>query len=70
MVPPAPGVSSGQALRAMEEVAKETLPQGFGYEWSGLSLEEIESGGQAIFIFDCWKFPCHHQNSHYSDQNH
>jgi hydrophobic/amphiphilic exporter-1 (mainly G- bacteria), HAE1 family len=48
---PAPGVSSGQALRAMEEVAKETLPQGFGYEWSGLSLEEIESGGQAIFIF-------------------
>jgi hydrophobic/amphiphilic exporter-1 (mainly G- bacteria), HAE1 family len=32
-------------------VAKETLPRGFGYEWSGLSLEEVESGGQAIFIF-------------------
>ncbi len=48
---PAPGVSSGQALKAMEASAKETLPKGFGYEWSGLSLEEIESGGQALFIF-------------------
>jgi len=48
---PAQGESSGQAIRAMEAVAKETLPKGFGYEWSGLSLEEIESGGQAIFIF-------------------
>lgn len=48
---PAQGVSSGQALKIMEEVAKETLPKGFGYQWSGLSLEEIESGGQAIFIF-------------------
>ena len=35
----------------MEEVAQETLPKGFGHEWSGLSLEELESGGQAIFIF-------------------
>jgi HAE1 family hydrophobic/amphiphilic exporter-1 len=48
---PAPGVSSGQAIEAMNRVAKEALPQGFGYEWSGLSLEEVESGGQAIFIF-------------------
>lgn len=48
---PAPGVSSGQAIKAMDEVAKQALPQGFGYEWSGLSLEEVESGGQAIFIF-------------------
>ena len=48
---PAPGISSGQALKAMEQVAQETLPKGFGYEWSGLSLEELESGGQAIFIF-------------------
>lgn len=47
----APGVSSGQALNAMETVAKEVLPKGFGYQWSGLSLEEIESGGAAIFIF-------------------
>lgn len=48
---PSPGVSSGQALTAMESVAKEVLPKGFGYEWSGLSLEEIESGSGAIVIF-------------------
>jgi HAE1 family hydrophobic/amphiphilic exporter-1 len=48
---PAPGASSGQALQAMEAVAKETLPKGFGFEWSGLSLEEVEAGGSAIFIF-------------------
>ncbi len=46
----APGVSSGQALRAMEETAA-MLPPGMGYEWSGTSLEEIESGGQAAVIF-------------------
>ena len=47
----APGVSSGQALKAMEVVASETLPKSFGYEWSGLSLEEIEAGSGAVFIF-------------------
>lgn len=47
----APGVSSGQAIAAMEAVAKQTLPKGFGYEWSGLSLEEIQSGGAALVIF-------------------
>ncbi|MBW4609025.1 MAG: efflux RND transporter permease subunit [Hassallia sp. WJT32-NPBG1] len=47
----APGSSSGQAIRAMETVARETLPRGFGYQWSGLSLEEVESGGAATFIF-------------------
>lgn len=46
-----PGVSSGQAIQAMQTVAKEVLPQGFGYEWSGLSLEEIRSGGQSTLIF-------------------
>ncbi|MBD2101931.1 efflux RND transporter permease subunit [Leptolyngbya sp. FACHB-261] len=48
---PGQGVSSGQAIAAMEAVASETLPKGFRYEWSGLSLEEIEAGGQAVFIF-------------------
>lgn len=48
---PAPGSSSGQALQAMEAAAQEALPKGFGFEWSGLSLEEIESGGAAFFIF-------------------
>ncbi|MBE9185175.1 efflux RND transporter permease subunit [Microcoleus sp. LEGE 07076] len=48
---PAPGSSSGQAIKSMEKVASQVLPAGFGYEWSGTSLEEIESGGQAPIIF-------------------
>jgi hydrophobic/amphiphilic exporter-1 (mainly G- bacteria), HAE1 family len=48
---PAPGFSSGDAIATMEKVATEVLPAGFGYEWSGTSLEEIESGGQAPLIF-------------------
>ena len=47
----APGYSSGQAIAAMEEVAAEVLPKTMGFEWSGISLEEIESGGQAPIIF-------------------
>jgi HAE1 family hydrophobic/amphiphilic exporter-1 len=47
----APGYSSGQAIKTMEQVSKEVLPVGLGYEWSGTSLEEIESGGQAPIIF-------------------
>ena len=46
----APGYSSGQALQAMEEVAA-TLPSGYGYEWSGISLQEKQSAGQAPIIF-------------------
>ncbi len=48
---PAPGVSSGQALLAMQKLAKEHLPPGFSFEWSGLSLEQLESGGQTVYIF-------------------
>jgi len=48
---PAPGYGSGQALAAMSSVAKNILPAGMTYEWSGISLEQIEFGGQAIFIF-------------------
>ncbi|MEN9224770.1 MAG: multidrug efflux RND transporter permease subunit [Thermostichus sp. HHBFW_bins_43] len=48
---PLPGFSSGQAIRSMEALAAQLLPQGFGFEWSGISLEEIESGGQAPIIF-------------------
>lgn len=47
----APGVSSGQAIKAMETIAGQVLPKGYGYEWTGLSLEEIASGGQGILIF-------------------
>nr|WP_255412163.1 efflux RND transporter permease subunit [Cyanothece sp. BG0011] len=48
---PAPGVGSGTALQAMETVSKQVLPPGFGYEWSGTSLEELDSAGLAPIIF-------------------
>jgi len=48
---PAPGYSSGQALAAMERLAAEKLPEGYGYEWSGISLQEKQSAGQAPVIF-------------------
>ena len=47
----APGFSSGQAIKAMEDVAKKVLPAGLGYEWSGTSAEELAAGGQAPIIF-------------------
>ncbi|QDZ40301.1 efflux RND transporter permease subunit [Euhalothece natronophila Z-M001] len=47
----APGSSSGEAIAAMEAVAEETLAPGLGFEWSGISLEEIEAAGQAPLIF-------------------
>ncbi len=47
----APGVSSGTALEAMENVAAKVLPQGMSYEWSGISAEEKESGPQATMLF-------------------
>ena len=47
----APGYSSGQAIAAMDAVAKKNLPLGFNYSWSGLSLEEIKSGGQSAMLF-------------------
>ena len=47
----APGSSSGQAIQAMEKIAQETLPKGINYSWTGLSLEELKSGGQAPLIF-------------------
>lgn len=49
---PAPGVSSGDAIAAIERVAAETLPNGFGYEYSGLTREEASTGGsQTAYIF-------------------
>ena len=51
---PAPGVSSGDAMKAMEEIVAK-LPsmglKGFDYEWTGLSLEEVESGAQAPLLY-------------------
>ncbi|MDE6537748.1 MAG: efflux RND transporter permease subunit [Muribaculaceae bacterium] len=49
---PAPGFSSGQALQAVEQVAAQTLPVGFGFEYAGLSREETSSGsGSTGYIF-------------------
>jgi HAE1 family hydrophobic/amphiphilic exporter-1 len=47
----AQGVSSGDALKQMEAIAERTLPQGFGYAWSGISLEETKAGRQSFIIF-------------------
>jgi hydrophobe/amphiphile efflux-1 (HAE1) family protein len=48
---PKPGYSSGDALTTLERVAAETLPQGYGYEFSGLSREEKLSGSKTVYIF-------------------
>ena len=47
----APGLSSGDAIKEMEALSRKILPRGMTYEWSGLSLEEIESGGKAAILF-------------------
>ncbi|WP_195349036.1 efflux RND transporter permease subunit [Bacteroides nordii] len=55
---PADGYSSGQAIQAMQEVAEQTLPTGFGYEFSGMTREEQSSSGSTtamIFIL-CFVF--------------
>ncbi|MCU1350232.1 MAG: efflux system, inner rane transporter CmeB, partial [Acidobacteria bacterium] len=48
---PAPGYSTGTAMASMEAIAKKVLPQGFAYEWTGLSQEQLESGRQTVIIF-------------------
>src|SRR5437867_3866259 len=47
----APGASSGQAIAAMQDVARRLLPPGMAYEWSGLAFQEIEAGSRAGFVF-------------------
>ncbi|ESU24228.1 hydrophobe/amphiphile efflux-1 (HAE1) family protein [Flavobacterium enshiense DK69] len=69
---PAPGYSSSQALKALEETAKEVLPQSMGYEWSAMSFQEkaAEGKGNVVFImalvfvflilaaqYESWKLP-------------
>ncbi len=46
-----PGVSSGEARAIMENILKETLPNGFGYEWTELTYQEILAGNTAVFVF-------------------
>ena len=47
----APGFSSNQAMAAMEQVASKVLPPGFGYDWSSISYQEREAGGQVVWLF-------------------
>jgi HAE1 family hydrophobic/amphiphilic exporter-1 len=48
---PKSGFSSGQAIKAIQEVAKETLPRGYDIAWQGLSYDESRKGNEAIYIF-------------------
>ena len=47
----APGFSSGQAITAMQQLSAKVLPQGYTYEWSGISLEELASGSTTLILF-------------------
>ena len=48
---PNPGFSSGEAIKAVQEVAEQVLPTGYGYEFSGLSREEVNESGSTGYIF-------------------
>ncbi|BCS87939.1 efflux RND transporter permease subunit [Pseudodesulfovibrio sediminis] len=48
---PTEGYSSGQAMAALEALARKSLPQGYGYDWSGIAYQEKNSGGEAGMIF-------------------
>ncbi|MFB3907343.1 MAG: efflux RND transporter permease subunit [Candidatus Eisenbacteria bacterium] len=48
---PAPGYSSDQTLKALEEVAAEVLPSGWGYDWSNMSYQEKEAAGKTTVVF-------------------
>lgn len=47
----APGVSSGEALAAMEEIAQQVLPRSMGYDWTGIAFQEKRVTGEAIIVF-------------------
>jgi HAE1 family hydrophobic/amphiphilic exporter-1 len=46
-----PGYSSGQAIQRIQTLLTDLLPPAMGYEWSGISLQEIEAGGKTVFLF-------------------
>lgn len=47
----APGYSSGSAINAVSEVAKKSLPRGYGIDWAGISADEVSRGNEAVYIF-------------------
>jgi HAE1 family hydrophobic/amphiphilic exporter-1 len=46
-----PGVSSGEALKAMDDVAAQALPSSMGYEWTGIAFQQQRVSGEAIFVY-------------------
>jgi HAE1 family hydrophobic/amphiphilic exporter-1 len=48
---PASGYSSGEAIKVIQEVAKNTLPRGYDIDWLGLSKDEVARGNEALYIF-------------------
>jgi hydrophobic/amphiphilic exporter-1 (mainly G- bacteria), HAE1 family len=50
-IAPAHGYSTGQTIKAIREVADETLPQGYSIDWAGLAYDESRAGNEAIYIF-------------------
>lgn len=49
-IAPNPGYSSGQVVKAMESLAANVLPDGFGYEWTGTTYQELKAGNAAILV--------------------
>ncbi|WP_264563979.1 efflux RND transporter permease subunit [Flavobacterium sp. N3904] len=47
----APGYSSGESIKAIQEVAEKKLPRGYGIDWAGISKDEVGRGNEAIYIF-------------------
>jgi len=47
----APGYSTGQAMAIMEQIARDTLPRGYGFDWTNIAYQEKKSGGEIIVIF-------------------
>jgi HAE1 family hydrophobic/amphiphilic exporter-1 len=48
---PAPGFSSGESLRLMEQIADRSLPDSLGYEWTSMAYEEKKVGGESLYVF-------------------
>ncbi len=48
---PTEGISSGEAIKVVQEVARETLPKGYDIDWEGLSYDEVRRGNETVYIF-------------------
>jgi multidrug efflux pump subunit AcrB len=68
----APGYSSGQAIDAMEQISRQTLPQGYTFEWTGTALQQLQAAGQTgvvlglavlfaylflVALYESWSIP-------------